>query len=176
MSLSSSSAFSNSLLGSHVFFQRTLYSWPLPVHLLSTIFKISHPSTSFSVESGQPRSRSGKSEVATVKLWGWTITAAPWLPPWIVCPSGEVERSTGEVTGGVVKRVFARPGAFGCSLGWELETCVGSVSDSTLVVLMEAPISLVVSPSSSKTRGLSEVPLEGIQAFNQKRAVAAQLG
>jgi len=63
----------------------------------------------------------------------------------------------GEVVGEVAKRVFTQPCVFGCSIGSKLERCAIPVSDPTLVALVEALVSLIVSPSSSITRGLSEV-------------------
>ena len=46
---------------------------------------------------------------------------------------------------------------FGCSFGWELWRCMILISDSTLVALVEAPVSPVFSSSSSTTRGSSEI-------------------
>ena len=46
---------------------------------------------------------------------------------------------------------------FGCSFGWELWRCMVSISDSTLVALVEAPVLPVFSSSSSTTRGSSEI-------------------
>ena len=46
---------------------------------------------------------------------------------------------------------------FGCSFGWELWRCMVSISDSTLVALVEAPASPVFSSSSSTTTGSSEI-------------------
>ncbi len=46
---------------------------------------------------------------------------------------------------------------FGCSFGWELWRCMVSISDSTLVALVEAPVSPVFLSSSSTTRGSSEI-------------------
>jgi len=72
--------------------------------------------------------------------------------------------------------VFKQPCVFGCSLRWELERCAVPVSDSTLVALVEVPVSLVVSPSSSITKVLSKVcqtnllgfpPRDGQQLFSQ---------
>ena len=58
----------------------------------------------------------------------------------------------GLVVGGLMQlRVF------GCSFGWELWRCMVSISDSTLVALVEAPVSPVFSSSSFTTRGSSEI-------------------
>jgi len=70
---------------------------------------------------------------------------------------GEVGRRRNEMIDSMAVGRFKQPCVFGCSFGWELERCAISVLDSTFVALVEASISLVVSPSSSITRGLSEV-------------------
>ena len=63
----------------------------------------------------------------------------------------------GEVVDDVAKRVFTQPCVFGCSIGSKLERCAIPVLDPTLVALVEALVSLIVSSSSSITRELSEV-------------------
>jgi len=74
---------------------------------------------------------------------------------------GEVVGSViGSVVGVVVDSAVVglkQPCVFGCSLGWELWRCMVLISDSTLVALVEPPVSPVFSSSSPTTRGSPEV-------------------
>ena len=76
----------------------------------------------------------------------------------------------GSVVGGLMQlRVF------GCSFGWELWRCMVSISDSTLVALVEAPVSPVFSSSSSTTTGSSEIRQQKISGTGQKCTRGAHL-
>ena len=76
----------------------------------------------------------------------------------------------GLVVGGLMQlRVF------GCSFGWELWRCMVSISDSTLVALVEAPASPVFSSSSSTTTGSSEIRQQKISGTGQKCTRGAHL-
>jgi len=101
--------------------------------------------------------------VAAVTLRGWTVAVVLQSPLLIARSTGsrdsasvgEIGRSKGEVIGPVTVRL-KQPCVFGCSLGWELWRRTLPISDSTLVALVEAPVSLVFSSSSSTRRGSSE--------------------
>jgi len=62
----------------------------------------------------------------------------------------------GEVVRAVVVQAFKQPCIFGYFLGWEIGRCAVAIADSTLVALVEAQVSLVVSLSSSSREGLLE--------------------
>jgi len=97
--------------------------------------------------------------VAAVTLREWTVTVVLQSPLLIArstgsrdsAAMGEIGRSKGEVVGSVIVRLV-----FGCSIPGELWRCTLSISDSTLVALVEAPVSLVFSSVSSTRRGSSE--------------------
>ena len=85
-------AFLSSLLGSHVFFQRTLYSLPFPTRLLPTIFLISHSS---SANAGVPASPCwGGIGVAVL---GGSATGAALLPE--ACQGESLASETGTCYG-----------------------------------------------------------------------------
>ena len=68
-------------------------------------------------------------------------------------------RSKGEVVGLIIGSVvlgLKQLCVFGCFFGWELWRCMVSISDTTLVALVEGSFSPVFSSSSSTTRGSSE--------------------
>ena len=70
-----------------------------------------------------------------------------------------MRRSKGKVVGSIVGPVILELKqlcVFGCFSGRELWGCMISILDSTLVVLVEASISLVFSSLFSIMRGLSE--------------------
>ena len=63
-----------------------------------------------------------------------------------------MEEGVGSAVGGL-----KQPYIFACSLGWEFWRCTVPISDSTLVVLVEALVSPVFSSLSSTTRGSSKI-------------------
>ena len=77
------------------------------------------------------------------------------------------------MVGPLVVGALKPPCVFGCFLGWELGSCAVPTSDSMLVSLVEVFVSLVGSPSSSTTRGLSEVCQRGswVVARNARSAL-----
>ena len=156
-------AFPNSLLGSHVLFQRTLYCVPDLVSLLSRIFVTSHSCSSISAGPPWPWCCSGAKGMVAVALTEPTF--ADILPLWSFAWTIRLSWSSN----GVMLREQRRSKGSAIALGSEQWCVFGSfveqgvlswvsavsISDIMLAISAEVPSSPVLVSSSCTTNGLS---------------------